>query len=177
MKLSPVLIVLLIILAVLVAVLIALYFWSKKLQKRQDESREQMEAAKQNVQMLVIDKKMLPLKESGLPQVAIDQTPKYLRRSKVPIVKARVQGKIMTLIADANVYPVIPVKKEVRATISGLYIMDVRAIRGQLEQPPKKKKWYEKLRRKAEDAQKELSDTKSSKKSSKSSSSAKGKKK
>ena len=131
-------IVLLIILAALVALLIFLYFWGKKLQKRQDESREKMEETKQSVQMLVIDKKMLPIKSSGLPQAAIDQTPKYLRRSKLPIVKARCQGKIMTFIADSNIYPVIPVKKEVKATISGLYIMDVRAIRGQLEQPPKK---------------------------------------
>lgn len=145
-------IVLLIILAALVVLLIVLYFWSKKLQKRQDESREKMEQTKQYVTMLIIDKKMLPVKSSGLPQAAIDQTPKYLRRSKLPIVKARCQGKIMTFIADSNVYPIIPVKKEVKATISGLYIMDVKAIRGQLEAPPKKKKWYEKLRRKAEAA-------------------------
>ena len=140
-------IVLLIILAALVALLIFLYFWGKKLQKRQDESREKMEETKQSVQMLVIDKKMLPIKSSGLPQAAIDQTPKYLRRSKLPIVN----------------YPVIPVKKEVKATISGLYIMDVRAIRGQLEQPPKKKKWYQKLSRKADEARKELDSSKSSK--------------
>ena len=147
-------IVMLIILAALVALLIFLYFWGKKLQKRQDESREKMEETKQSVQMLVIDKKMLPIKSSGLPQAAIDQTPKYLRRC---------QGKIMTFIADSNIYPVIPVKKEVKATISGLYIMDVRAIRGQLEQPPKKKKWYQKLSRKADEARKELDSSKSSK--------------
>lgn len=155
-------IVMLIILAALVALLIVLYLWGKKLQKRQDESREKMEETKQYVSMLVIDKKMLPIKESGLPQAAIDQTPKLMRRSKLPIVKARVQGKIMTFIADNDVYPVIPVRKEVKATISGLYIMDVRAIRGTLDQPPKKKKWYEKLRRKADDAQKQLNQTKSS---------------
>lgn len=177
MHINPVLLVLLIILAALVVLLIVLYFWSKKLQKRQEESQAQMEAAKQSVQMLIIDKKMLPIRESGLPQAAIDQTPKYLRRSKVPIVKARVQGKIMTLIADSKVFPVIPVKKEVKATISGLYIMDVRAIRGQLEQPPQKKKWYQKLKRKAEDAQKGLSSSKSSGRSSRTSSGKKPKKK
>lgn len=160
-------IVLLIILAVLVGLLIFLYFWSKKLQKRQEESKEKMEQAKQSVSMLVIDKKMLPIKSSGLPQAAIDQTPKYLRRSKLPIVKARCQGKIMTFIADSEVYPVIPVRKEVKATISGLYIMDVRAIRGQLDQPPKKIKWYQKLKRKADQAQKELDASKASSKKKK----------
>ena len=104
MRLSPLMITLLIILAVLIVVLIVLYFWGKKLQKRQDESQAQMEATKQTVQIFVIDKKMLPLKQSGLPQIVIDQTPKLMRRSKMPIVKARVQGRIMTLVADQKVW-------------------------------------------------------------------------
>ena len=109
---STLTIVLLIILAVLVAALIALYFWGKKLQKRQDESQAQMEATKQTVQIFVIDKKMLPLKEAGLPQIVIDQTPKLMRRSKMPIVKARVQGRIMTMVADQKIFPLIPVSRE-----------------------------------------------------------------
>ena len=142
---STLTIVLLIILAVLVAGLILLYFWGKRLQKKQEESQAQMEAAKQTVQIFVIDKKMLPLKQSGLPQIVIDQTPKLMRRSRMPIVKARVQGKIMTLVADQKVFPLIPVGKSVKASLSGIYIMEVRAIRGKLETPPPKKKWYQKV--------------------------------
>ncbi len=145
-RMSTLTIVLLIILAVLIAGLIFLYFWGKKLQKKQDESQAQMEAAKQVVQIFVIDKKMLPLKESGLPQIVIDQTPKLMRRSKMPIVKARVQGRIMTLVADQKIFPLIPTGKSVKATLSGIYIMDVKAIRGKLETPPPKKKWYQKLK-------------------------------
>ena len=106
-----------------------------------------MEAMKQSVSMLIIDKKMLPLKKSGLPQIVIDQTPKLMRRSKMPIVKARVQGRIMTLVADQKVFPLIPVGKEVKATVSGIYIMDVKAIRGKLEAPPQKKKWYQRFKK------------------------------
>ena len=142
---STLTIVLLIILAVLIVALVVLYFWGKRLQKRQEESQAQMEATKQTVSMLVIDKKMLRMKDSGLPQIVIDQTPKLMRRSKMPIVKARVQGRIMTLVADQKIFPLIPVKKEVKAVISGIYIMDVKAIRGQLEKKKKKKKWYEKF--------------------------------
>ena len=142
---STLTIVLLIILAVLIVALVVLYFWGKRLQKRQEESQAQMEATKQTVSMLVIDKKMLRMKDSGLPQIVIDQTPKLMRRSKMPIVKARVQGRIMTLVADQKIFPLIPVKKEVKAVISGIYIMDVKALRGQLEKPPEKKKWYEKF--------------------------------
>ena len=82
--------VLLIILIVLVIALIVLYFVGRKMQKKQMAQQEQMEAAKQTVSMLIIDKKRLPVKNSGLPQVVIDQTPKLMRRSKLPIVKAKV---------------------------------------------------------------------------------------
>ena len=110
---STVTIVLLVILVVLVGLLIGLYFFGKKTQKKQEEQQAQIEASKQTVSMLVIDKKRLPLKQSGLPQMVIDQTPKLLRRSKLPIVKAKVGPKISILIADEKVFDLIPVKKEV----------------------------------------------------------------
>ena len=101
------------------------------------------------VSMLIIDKKRLPLKESGLPQMVIDQAPKLMRRSKLPIVKAKVGPKISVLIADEKVFDLIPVKKEVKAEVSGLYIVGVKGIRGSLETPaPKKKGFFARLRNK-----------------------------
>ena len=94
----PVTIVLLVILVILIGLLVGLYFFGKKTQKKQEEQQAQIEASKQTVSMLVIDKKRMPLKESGLPQMVIDQTPKLLRRSKMPIVKAKVGPKISILI-------------------------------------------------------------------------------
>ena len=105
---STVTIVLLVILAVLVVGLIVLYFLGKKAQKKRDEQEAQLAANAQTVSMLIIDKKRLRLKDSGLPQVVIDQTPKMMRRSKLPIVKAKVGPKGMSLIADEAVYDVIP---------------------------------------------------------------------
>ena len=58
-------------------------------------AKEQLEAMKQQVTMLIIDKKRMKLKDAGLPQMVIDQTPKYLRGSKLPIVKAKVGPRIM----------------------------------------------------------------------------------
>ena len=69
----------LIILAVIVAVIIVLVVLGKKAKKRQAEQEEQIEASKQVLSMLVIDKKKLRVKESGLPQMVIDQTPKLMR--------------------------------------------------------------------------------------------------
>ena len=135
---STVTIVLLVILVILIAAVIALYFFGKKAQKKQ----AQIQANKQTVSMLVIDKKRMPLKDSGLPQMVIDQTPKLMRRSKLPIVKAKVGPKINILIADEKVFDLIPVKKEIKAEVSGLYIVGVKGIRGSLEAPQKKKKGF-----------------------------------
>ena len=147
--------VLLIILVVLLAALAALYFFGKRMQKKQAEQQEQIEAAKQTVSMLVIDKKRMRMKESGLPQFVIDQTPKLMRRSKLPIVKAKVGPKIMTLVADEKIFDVIPVKKEVKATVAGIYITDVRGIRGPLPKPEGKKSWRQKLAEKVSSLSKE----------------------
>ncbi|MDC7291631.1 hypothetical protein NXH76_28015 [Blautia schinkii] len=145
---STVTIVLLVILAVLIALLIALYIFGKKAQKKQEAQQEQIEATKQTVSMLVIDKKRLPLKQSGLPQMVIEQTPKLMRRSKLPIVKAKVGPKISVLIADEKIYDLIPVKKEIKAEVSGLYIVGVRGIRGPLEAPKKKKGFFKRMLKK-----------------------------
>ena len=91
---STVTIVLLVILVVLIGVLVALYFFGKRTQKKQEEQQAQIEASKQTVSMLVIDKKRMPIKDSGLPQMVIDQVPKLMRRSKLPIVKAKVGPRI-----------------------------------------------------------------------------------
>ena len=101
-----------------------------------------MEAAKQTVSMLVIDKKKMKMKDSGLPQMVLDSTPKLMRRTKLPIVKAKVGPRIMTFIADARVFEMIPVKKEIKATISGLYITDVKGVRGTVLEAPKAKEGF-----------------------------------
>ena len=102
------------------------------------------------------------LNQSGLPQAVIDQTPKLMRRSKLPIVKAKVGPKVMTLIADDACFDMIPVKKEVKATVSGIYITKVTGVRGPLEKPEGKVSWRTKLKRKAENANKELQKEKKS---------------
>ena len=154
---KPLGIVLLVILLVLIAAMIVLYFLGKKAQKRKDERDEQIKAAAQTVSMLIIDKKRLRMKDSGLPAAVLEQTPKYLRRSKLPIVKAKVGPRVMTLIADEQVFDEITVKKEVKATVSGLYITAVRGLRGPIEKPEKKKKGFRaKLQAKYNEANEQL---------------------
>ena len=145
-------IVLLVILVVLIGATIALYFMGKKAQKKKEEQDAQMAAIAQTVPMLIIDKKRMKIKDSGLPQAVIDQTPKMMRWSKVPVVKAKVGPKVMSLIADESIFDLIPVKKEVKATVSGIYITKVTGVRGPLEKPEGKLTWRAKLKKKLDEA-------------------------
>ncbi len=137
-SISPWIIVMIVILVILIGAIIFLTVWGKKQQKKMDENQAQIEANSQNMTMLIIDKKKMPLKAAGLPQVVVDATPKLPRRSKVPVVKAKVGPRIMVLIADDKIYDMIPRKQEVKATVSGIYITKVRSLRGPaLVAPPK----------------------------------------
>lgn len=133
-------IVLLCIIILLVILLVALYIFGSKMQKKAEASKTQMAAASQTVSLLVIDKKHLRLKDANLPKLVLEQTPKYLRRSKVPIVKAKIGPKIMSLICDEKIFPAIPIKKEIKAVVSGIYIMDVKG--NALIQPTKKEGFF-----------------------------------
>lgn len=68
----------------------------------------------------------MKMKDAGLPSQVMEQANKLMQRAKLPIVKAKVGPRVMTLIADEQIYDDIPVKKEVKATVSGLYITGVR---------------------------------------------------
>ena len=137
------LIVFIVLLGLVAAAGVALYYLGKRMEKKQAESNAQIQANKQPVTMLVIDKKKLKLKESGLPEEVIRQTPWYAKRSKVPIVKAKVGPQYINLIADEKIFDLIPVKKQVKAMVSGLYIVEVKGLRGSLAPDTNVKKgWW-----------------------------------
>ena len=137
--------VLLIIGLVIIVLAIIFYFVGRRAQKKQEESQAQLDAVKQTVSMLVIDKGKIKFRDAGFPAIVVEKTPKRYHRMKTPVVKAKVGPKIMTFMCDADIYDVIPVKKEVKATISGIYITDVKGVRGKLDTPPEKKSWWRRL--------------------------------
>ena len=140
--------VLLILLAIAAIVLVILYFLGSKLQKRQAEQQQMLDAAAQTVSILVIDKKKLKLTQSGLPKMVVDQTPKYMRWAKVPVVKAKIGPKVMTLIADAGVFESLHVKTEAKVVLSGIYITQIKSVRGgAIPAPPKKKGFFARFKK------------------------------
>ena len=140
------LIVTLVILAILVAATIALYFVGKRMQKKQEDAQAQIDANKQTVPMLIIDKKRMKIMEADLPPQVKENIPWYSRRAKAGIVKVKVGPQITNLIADDRIFEYIPLRKEVRGTVSGIYLTDVRGVRGQQlvsDQAGKKKNWFQ----------------------------------
>ena len=124
-------IIFLVVLVVLIGICVGLYFFGKKAEKKQAEQKEQMD---------VVAQKRLKLKEAGLPAAVVENTPKYLRRTRVPIVKAKIGPKIMTLMCEEKVFEVLPVKKEAKVVLSGIYITGIKSVRGGIPEVAKKKK-------------------------------------
>lgn len=132
--------VLTVILIIAVIVLAVLYFLGRKLEKRQVEQQAMLEAAKQTVSMLVIDKKKMKIRDAGLPKMVYEQTPKYMRWAKVPVVKAKVGPRVMTLMADERVFALLPIKAEAKVVVSGIYITEIKSVRGGSVAPLPQKK-------------------------------------
>ena len=117
-----------IVLVVLIGVMVTLYILGNKMQKKQMDQREQINAAAQPTSMFIIDKKIMPLKEAKLPKQVMDQMPKRYQKAKLPIVKAKVGPQVTTLICDEAIYEDVPKHGEVKAMVSGIYLVSVRTL-------------------------------------------------
>ena len=129
----------LIVVAVLAVIFIALFFLGKKLETKQNEQRSLLEANKQSVSLLVIDKKRMKMKDANLPASVMEQVPKMSKNIKVPLVKVKIGPQIMTMFCDEAIFEILPVKKEVKAEISGLYIVGVKGVHGTVLKQDEKK--------------------------------------
>jgi len=153
----------LIILIILVIGLFVLYKLGTKLQKRQLDQKSQMIEAAQPVTMLIIDKKVLPMKDAGLPKQVMDQAPKRYHKAKLPIIKAKIGPQITNMICDDAIFDDVPTKGEVKAMVSGIYVLSVKSVRRKnaaAEEPEdgKKKKKRKTIRQRQAEYQRQLND-------------------
>ena len=140
--------VLLVILIIVAIALAVLYFMGRKMEKRQVEQQDLLEAAAQTVSILVIDKKKMKIKDANFPKLVYEQTPKYLRWAKVPVVKAKVGPRVMTLLADEKVFAALPLKTEAKVVVSGIYITQLKSVRGgAVPAPPQKKGFFSRFKK------------------------------
>ena len=159
--------IMLIVIAVIAIIFVVLYILGSKLQNKQMAQKEQMAEAAQPVTMLIIDKKYLPMKDANLPKIVMEQTPKRFQKAKLPIVKAKIGPQIMNLICDDAIYDDVPTKGEVKAMVSGIYILSVKSVRNKKNnavveeengKKKKKKSFSQKMRARQAEYQKQLND-------------------
>ena len=155
--------IMIIVIVVALAIMFVLYRVGDKLQKKQSAQREQMVEAAQPMNMLIIDNKMRPMKDAGLPKMVMEQTPKRYQKAKLPIAKVKVGPQIMNMICDDAIFDELPTRGEVKAMVSGIYIISVKSVRGkkvaQEEETGKKKKkgnWRTRMRKRQVEMQKQL---------------------
>ena len=142
MSISTGWIVFIVVTVIVVAVIVVLTILGKRYQKKNAEQQEQMDAAKQQVTMFIISKKRMKLNEAGLPPQVMASTPKLMRRSKLPIIKVKIGSQVMNLVCDAKIFDSVPEKKEVKATVSGIYVTEVKGLRGKPLLKQEKKKGF-----------------------------------
>ena len=135
---------------VIAAIGVGLYFWGKKLQKRYNEQQQLVNQHKQVVSLFVIDKKKDKLENLKLPKQVKDQVPKMQRKRKMPVVIAKAGPQIVTLMCDEIVYNTVPVKKQIKAEVAGIMLVNV--VSGKLP-VPKKEGFMNKMKRKAKELQ------------------------
>lgn len=137
MYLISVLQIVLIVVGVIAVILVILYFAGSKLQEKQVNAEKTMKQMSMTMSLLVIDKKKLHVKDSGLMKQVQDAIPAYMKWRKLPIVKARIikanvagGAQVMSFICDPKVFKIIPVKTEVKVTIAGIYITKLHSAKG-----------------------------------------------
>ncbi len=109
---------------VLVLVVGALYFLNRAAYKKMDEQQALIDSTKMSATIYVIDKKRDKITNINLPKAAQDQIPAYAKFMKMYFVKAKVGPQIVTLMCDKNVFNAVPLKKNIKAQISGMYLVD-----------------------------------------------------
>ena len=125
---------------VLLVAVIVLFILGKRAEKKQEGQEKMMEENAQVINLFVIDKKKMRLKDAGLPQMVLEQSPKLAKMAKLPIVKVKAGPRVMNLIADNKIWDQILPKQDIKATVSGIYITKVQRLRGPAAQPKKKKR-------------------------------------
>ena len=134
------------IIAVIAAIILGvLYFVGRKMQAKQEDQRAQLDQMAQTVNMLVIDKKRMKIMEAGFPKMVTDNIPKRAKMSKVPVVRP----KITPLLCDEAIFDDVPVKAEIKAVVSGIYITSIKNLRNVAPPEPEKRGLRAKLTKKS----------------------------
>ena len=134
-------------LMIIIIVLLAIgiffaYRMNRKAMGQMIQAQDFIDANRQTVQIFVIDKRNEKPSASNMPKAVFEQLPKKAKARKAFLVRAKVGPQIVTLMCDKPVYNVMPVKKNVKVELAGMYIV---GITGMNLEDKKKKTFGEKI--------------------------------
>ncbi len=141
----------LIIMIIVVVVVGGLYLLNRAAYKKMDEQQEMIDRSKQYATIYVIDKKHDKITNVNMPAMVMNQVPWYTKHIKMYFVKAKIGPQIVTLMCDKNVFNGIPVKKNVKAEIAGIYIVSFAGMKSAEEM----KKIHKEKKKKQKEEKKE----------------------
>ncbi len=133
-----------------------LYFLNKWAYKKMDTQQTMIDRMKNSMSIYVIDKKRDKITNINMPKAVSEQMPKIYKKMRLCFVQAKVGPQVMTLMCDKRVFEAIPVKKNVRVEIAGMYIVSVAGMKSpqEIKAAKKEKKLKEKAERKAKKSEK-----------------------
>ncbi len=123
-------------------IFVGFYFLNKRGVKRMVQAQDFIDMNRMTVPIFVIDKRKEKPSANNLPKAVFEQMPKTAKMRKTNLVRAKVGPQIVTLMCDNNVYDVLPVKKNVKVDLAGMYIV---SITGMNLDDKKKKSFSEKI--------------------------------
>jgi len=134
--------IIIIVIVVLALLCFLMYRMNRKAMGQMIQAQDFIDANRQTVQIFVIDKRQEKPSASNMPKVVFEQMPKRAKMRKANLVRAKVGPQIVTLMCDKPVYEVLPVKKNVKVDLAGMYIVSVT---GMNLEDKKKKTFTEKI--------------------------------
>lgn len=128
---------------------VGFYFLNKWSVKKMAEQQAFLKNNKQTVTIYVIDKKRDKVENANLSTTITSQFPKRYKYMKMYFVKAKIGPQITTLMCDKPVFEALPVKKNVKVELAGMYIVaipgmkskqEIKAIKAKKKQAEKEQK-------------------------------------
>ena len=117
----------------------AFFFLSRWSYKKMDEHTTLVDAHRQAATIFVIDKQRGRIKPGLFPKAVMDAMPITTKLIKMNFVKAKVGPQIMTLMCERNIYDALPMKKNVKVELAGIYIASMHGLKSKAEMKAMKK--------------------------------------
>ncbi len=116
-----------------------LFFLNRWATKKQAEQQSFISTNKQSYTVYVIDKKRDKVDNVSLPKAVKDAMPKYSKFMKQYFVQVKIGPQIQILMCDKHVYEAMPVKKNVKVDVAGIYIVNFVGLKSREEMKAIKK--------------------------------------